>query len=67
MQDKARNRRINGAALESIMQDVLRGMQEFTHDVCCGSDASGLEIIAVEDPGEPARREAEILHYRARD
>lgn len=65
MQDKARNTRINGAALESIMQDVLRGMQDFTCDACCSSDASGLEILSVEDPGDAARREAEILPFPA--
>lgn len=67
MQDKVRNTRINGTALESIMQDVLRGMQDFTRDICCGSDASGLEIIAVEDPGDAALRKAEILPFPTGD
>jgi hypothetical protein len=63
MQDRARDKRINGTALESIMQDVLRGMQDFTRDTCSGCDAGGLEILGVEAAGGTARRPADILPF----
>ena len=44
--------RINGSALESIMQEVLDGMQAFTCEACCGTDAATMEIIAVERPAD---------------
>lgn len=63
MQNKARDKRINGTALESIMQDVLRGMREFTHDTCRGCDAIGLEILGIEDAGDMAVRSAAVLPF----
>jgi hypothetical protein len=65
MQNGQQDRRINGAALELIMQDVLRGMQEFTRDACCGCDAAGLEILGVEDAGSASLRQAEVLQFPA--
>lgn len=64
MQNTRRDRRINGAALETIMQDVLRGMADFTLDACCGCDAANLEILGVETPdGETVRRPAAVLRF----
>lgn len=55
MHNKLKDRRINGAALELIMQDVLKGMVEFTHDTCVECDAANMEILAVEAaPGAAA-------------
>lgn len=63
MQNRQRDRRINGTALEMIMQDVLRGMQDFTHETCCGCNADSLEIIGVEDAGNASIRQAKILPF----
>ncbi|MEZ5540501.1 MAG: hypothetical protein R3F42_00455 [Pseudomonadota bacterium] len=65
MQNEVRDRRINGAALESIMQDVLQGMSEFTRDVCRDCSAAGLEILAIEDAGTMAQRAAQVLPFPA--
>jgi hypothetical protein len=46
--DKLNSKRINGAALELIMRDVLDGMFDFTHQVCSGSESAKMEILAVE-------------------
>jgi hypothetical protein len=46
--NKLNNKRINGAALEMIMRDVLDGMFDFTHQACRGSETARMEIIAVE-------------------
>ena len=43
------SKRINGAALEMIMRDVLHGMHGFTNEVCRGSEMGRMEIIAVEE------------------
>ena len=50
MHNKLNSKRINGAALEMIMRDVLDGMFDFTHQVCRGSETAKMEIIAVEKP-----------------
>ncbi|HUT40840.1 MAG TPA: hypothetical protein VM011_05800 [Gammaproteobacteria bacterium] len=65
MQNRQQDRRINGAALEIIMQDVLRGIQDFTRDACCGCHATSLEILGVEDAGNAAVRTAEVLPFPA--
>ncbi|MGB5539402.1 MAG: hypothetical protein WBO37_04890 [Gammaproteobacteria bacterium] len=65
MQNRQQDRRINGAALELIMQDVLSGMQDFTRDACCGCPATGLEILGVEDAGNAAVRTAQVLPFPA--
>jgi len=46
--NKLNSKRINGAALEMIMRDVLDGMFDFTRRTCCGCESGNLEIIAVE-------------------
>jgi hypothetical protein len=46
--DKPNSKRINGAALEMIMRDVLNGMFDFTHQTCRGSETAKMEILAVE-------------------
>jgi hypothetical protein len=65
MQNRVQDKRINGAALESIMQDVLRGLQDFTRDACRGCDAAGLEILGVEDAGDSAKRPADVVPFTA--
>ena len=50
MHNKLNSKRINGAALEMIMRDVLDGMFDFTHQACRGSETAKMEIIAVEKP-----------------
>mgnify|MGYP001551632814 CR=1 FL=1 len=57
------SRRINGAALEMIMQDVLEGMQDFTSVVCCGSETTAMEIIAVEKADHSQPGKAEIIPF----
>lgn len=60
MHNKLNSKRINGAALEMIMRDVLDGMFDFTHQTCCGCETGKMEIISVEkavnssSPQEPA-------------
>jgi hypothetical protein len=51
MAGNLKDKRINGEALEQIMQDVLQGMMQFTEDTCAGCNAAGLEIQSVEPPG----------------
>jgi hypothetical protein len=63
MQNRKQDRRINGAALETIMQDVLRGMQEFTRDACSGCDAANLEILGVEEAGDASVLTADVLTF----
>jgi hypothetical protein len=46
--NKLNSKRINGAALELIMRDVLDGMFDFTNQTCCGCETAKMEIIAVE-------------------
>ncbi len=65
MQNRQQDRRINGTALELIMQDVLRGMQDFTSDTCRGCDTAGMEIIAVEEADNPAPGPARLLSFPA--
>ena len=48
MHNKLNSKRINGAALEMIMRDVLDGMFDFTHQACRGSAIGKMEIIGVE-------------------
>ena len=59
-----KGKRINGAALESIMQDVLQGMQDFTSEVCINGDTADMEIIAVEKPEQPAANTAQVIPFR---
>ena len=41
------SRRILGSALESIMQEVLQGMKDFTREACVHGDTAAMEILAV--------------------
>lgn len=65
MQNRA-SQRINGAALEMIMQDVLHGMHEFTSEVCSGSETATMEIIAVEKADHSQPDTACIISFPAR-
>jgi hypothetical protein len=56
--NKLNSKRINGAALEMIMRDVLDGMFDFTHQACRGSETAKMEIIAVEKALNSSDQEA---------
>jgi glutamyl-tRNA reductase len=56
-------KRINGSALESIMLDVLQGMQDFTSETCISGDATSMEIIAVERAEQPAANSAQVIPF----
>ena len=58
-----RSQRITGAALESIMQEVLTGMQEFTYETCIHGDTTSLEILAVERPDPASTGSANIIAF----
>jgi len=66
MQNRQHDRRINGAALEMIMQDVLTGMQDFTLDACTGCVTANMEILAVEAADSSVIRSAEVLPFPPR-
>jgi len=61
--DKLNSKRINGAALEMIMQDVLQGMNGFTNEVCSGSETGKMEIIAVEEAENNPREKATVIPF----
>jgi hypothetical protein len=63
MHNKLKDKKINGAALEMIMQDVLKGMTEFTHDTCAGCDAANMDIVAVEEASNVSRDPSNILPF----
>lgn len=56
------SRRIEGEALEMIMQDVLQGMLDFTRQTCAGSSTTDLEIQSVEAAESPSSQ-ASILPF----
>ena len=56
-----RNKRINGAALEMIMRDVMQGMLGFTHEACRGSETAKMEILAVEEAENTTRHSATVI------
>lgn len=63
MDQAGKDKRINGTALEMIMQDVLNGMQNFTHETCAGCSYAVIDVIAVERPeNQPAS--AAIIPFR---
>jgi len=66
--NKLNSKRINGAALEMIMRDVLDGMFDFTHQACCGSETGKMEIIAVEkaENTSAAKEPATVIPFPAR-
>lgn len=57
------SKRINGAALEMIMRDVLDGMQGFTAETCSGSETGSMEILAVEEAENAARDKATVISF----
>lgn len=57
------SRRIMGAALESIMQEVLQGMQDFTREACVHGDTAAMEILAVERPEPGIHTSADIIAF----
>ena len=57
------SKRINGVALEMIMRDVLDGMQGFTSDVCSGSEAGRMEILAIEEAENSALENATVIPF----
>ena len=57
------SRRIRGAALEAIMQEVLQGMETFTSEACIHGDTTTLEILAVERPEPGAAGSADIIAF----
>ncbi|MGB5260324.1 MAG: hypothetical protein WBO34_07350 [Gammaproteobacteria bacterium] len=57
------SRRIDGSALESIMLEVLQGMQDFTSEACQSGDTAAMEIIAVERPGRDLADTADIIAF----
>lgn len=56
-------RRIIGSALESIMHDVLQGMQDFTSEACIDGDTATMEIVAVERPARGLADCADIIPF----
>jgi hypothetical protein len=57
------SKRINGAALEMIMHDVLHGINGFTNEVCSGSETGKMEIIAVEEADNNVREKATVIPF----
>jgi len=65
--DKLNSKRINGAALEMIMRDVLHGMQGFTTEVCSGSETGRMEILAVEEAENTVQEKATVIPFPGTD
>lgn len=63
VRNKLDSKRINGAALEMIMRDVLHGMQGFTTEVCSGSEAGRMEILAVEEAENSVQENATVIPF----
>ncbi len=57
------SKRINGTALEMIMRDVLHGMKGFTSEACCSSEATSMEILAIEKPANTDQTEAVVILF----
>lgn len=47
------------------MRDVLHGMQGFTTEICSGSEAGKMEILAVEDAENSAQANATVIPFPA--
>ena len=65
--DELNSKRINGAALEMIMRDVLHGMQGFTTEVCSGSETGRMEILAVEEAENTVQEKATVIPFPGTD
>jgi hypothetical protein len=61
-----KDKRINGRALESIMRDVLDGMQEFTTGASADSVPGKMTILTVERPACQQTVEARIIPFPSR-
>ena len=57
------SKRINGAALELIMRDVLQGMSGFTTEVCSGSETGRMDIVAVEEAENSTLDRATVIPF----
>lgn len=62
-----KDRRINGQALESIMRDVLEGMQDLTCGVSASSVAGEMTVLSVEKPADQQTPMARIISFPIRD
>lgn len=58
-----KSKKINGAALEMIMRDVMQGMLGFTHENCRGSETAKMEILAVEEAENTAQHTATVIPF----
>ena len=67
VRDQLNSKRINGAALEMIMRDVLHGMQGFTTEVCSGSETGRMEILAVEEAENTVQEKATVIPFPGTD
>ena len=45
------------------MRDVLHGMQSFTAEVCSGSEAGRMEILAVEEAENSVPENATVIPF----
>ena len=63
MRNRLNNRRINGAALEMIMRDVLDGMTDFTQETCSGSETGRMEILAIEEAVNTAPKRINVIPF----
>lgn len=63
MRNKLNNKRINGAALEMIMRDVLDGMTGFTQEACSGSETGRMQILAVEEAVNSAPERVNVIPF----
>ena len=66
MRNRLNNRRINGAALEMIMRDVLDGMTDFTQETCSGSETGRMEILAIEEAVNTAPKRINVIPFPGR-
>ena len=58
-----KSKKINGAALEMIMRDVMQGMLVFTHESCRGSETAKMEIVAVEEAENTTQHTATVIPF----
>lgn len=58
-----KSKKINGAALEMIMRDVMQGMLGFTHESCRGSETAKMEILAVEEAENTTQHTATVIPF----
>lgn len=61
-----KSKKINGAALEMIMRDVMQGMLGFTHESCRGSETAKMDILAVEEAENTPQHTATVIPFPGR-